>query len=338
MQRCLSLGAKGIGTTRPNPSVGAVIVVDDTIIGEGFTSPYGGAHAEVHAIESVKDVSLLEKATLYVTLEPCSHYGKTPPCADLILKNKIPRVVIGCIDTNELVAGKGVERLRKGGCEVTLGVLEEECLQHHRRFFTSQQKNRPYIILKWAETKDGFIAPKQRDAQAPVWITNELSRQLVHKWRSQEHAILVGTNTVESDNPSLNVRDWRGEHPVRVVLDRTLRLSLDLHVFDKSVLTIVLTEKVKENEDNLIYEKIDFAVDLASEICRVLHNHNIQSLIVEGGAKTLQSFIDEGLWDEANVFVGDVFFEEGVKAPVFLGNIISQRSIEKDILKMYRND
>ena len=185
MRRCLELAQKGIGTTRPNPSVGAVLVVDDKVIGEGFTSPYGGSHAEVNAVASVKDKELLKKATFYVTLEPCSHYGKTPPCSLMIIENEIPKVVIGCVDTNSLVAGKGIEMLRDAGCEVITGVLEDECKQQHKRFFTFHNKKRPYIILKWAETKDGFVAPLKRDERKPVWITNEVSRQFVHQWRAE---------------------------------------------------------------------------------------------------------------------------------------------------------
>ena len=196
IKRCLEIAKKGIGSTRPNPSVGAVIVVGDKIIGEGFTSPYGGNHAEVNAIESVVDKELLKEATIYVTLEPCSHFGKTPPCSDLIIRSGIKKIVIGCVDSNSLVSGKGIERLKESGAEVIVGVLEEECKKHHKRFFTFHNKKRPYIILKWAETLDGFIAPKERNKQAPVWITNEISRQLVHQWRSQEHGILVGTNTI----------------------------------------------------------------------------------------------------------------------------------------------
>ena len=206
IKRCLEISKKGIGTTRPNPSVGAVLVVDDKIVGEGFTSPYGGNHAEVNAISSIKNNEDLQKATMYVTLEPCSHFGKTPPCADLIVKSGIKKVVIGCVDVNEIVAGRGVERLRNAGCEVVVGVLEKECKAHHKRFFTFHSQKRPYIILKWAQTQDGYIAPKERIKQAPVWITKKTSRQLVHKWRSEEHSILVGTKTVLHDNPSLNVR------------------------------------------------------------------------------------------------------------------------------------
>ena len=338
IRRCLELAANGIGTARPNPSVGALIVRDHKIIGEGYTSPYGGNHAEVNAINSVKDSALLKEATLYVTLEPCSHFGKTPPCADLIVKHQIPNVVIGCVDTNELVAGKGIERLKNAGCNVTVGILEEECLHHHRRFFTNQNKKRPFIILKWAETKDGFIAPLHRNEQKPVWITNEKSRQLVHKWRGEEHAILVGTNTVKADNPKLTIRDWAGENPIRIVIDKELKLSKELHVFDGSVQTIVTTEEEKENTNNVIFEKIDFSKDLPIQVAAVLYTHKIQSVIIEGGAITLQSFIDSNLWDEANVFIGDVLFKEGIKAPVLSAKKISEEKVQLDILKRYRND
>lgn len=338
MQRCLELAEKGIGTTRPNPSVGAVIVLDDKVIGEGYTSPYGGNHAEVNAIASVKDKILLCKATLYVTLEPCSHFGKTPPCSDLIIKYQIPKVVIGCVDTNKLVAGKGIEKLKQAGCDVIVGVLEEECLYHHKRFFTFQNKERPFIVLKWAESKDGFIAPKEKDVQEPVWITNEVSRQLVHKRRAKEHAILVGTTTVLSDNPKLNTRSWKGENPIRIVLDKSLKLPQSLNVFDKTVLTIIITEKEKENSENLLFEKIDFLQNLPEQICKVLYRNKIQSVIIEGGTKTLQSFIDVGLWDEALVFIGNTQLNEGVKAPVFSGNLVYEEELLEDVLKKYSND
>ena len=243
IKRCLEISKLGIGTTRPNPSVGAVLVVDDRIIGEGFTSPYGGNHAEVNAISTVRDSSLLATATMYVTLEPCSHFGKTPPCADLIIKSEIKKVVIGCIDSNVLVAGKGVERLQNAGCEVIVGVLEKECKAHHKRFFTFQTKKRPFIILKWAQTLDAYVAPKNRAIQAPVWITNEASRQLVHKWRSEEQAILVGTTTVLDDNPGLDIRYWKGEDPVRIIIDKELKIPANLKVYDGSVKTIFINER-----------------------------------------------------------------------------------------------
>ena len=230
IRRCIQIGSNGLGTAQPNPMVGAVIVYNNRIIGEGYTSPYGGSHAEVNAINSVHDISLLSESTLYVTLEPCSHFGKTPPCSDLIIKHQIPRVVIGCIDDNPEVAGRGVKKLRDSGCEVILGILEEDCKNHHKRFFTFHNKKRPYIILKWAESGDGYIAPKTKKEKQPVWITNAYSRQLVHRWRSEEHAILVGTTTVMEDNPSLTVSDWKGPNPIIVVLDRSKKLVVEYAV------------------------------------------------------------------------------------------------------------
>lgn len=359
IQRCLQIAKNGIGTSRPNPSVGAVIVIDDKIIGEGFTAPFGGNHAEVNAINAVVDKELLKKATLYVTLEPCSHFGKTPPCADLIVKHRLKKVVIGCLDSNPKVAGKGVERLKNAGIEVVTGVLEDECRKHHKRFFTHQEKKRPYIILKWAATKDGFIYPeldsgsdeldskslknkemlKQVQHKKLIWISNSYSQQLVHKLRAKEHAILVGTNTVLVDNPKLNVRSWFGNNPVRIILDRTLKLSKKYHVFDGSVKSIILTEKEEESSrKNVIYEKINFSNNLAQEICDVLNKHQIQSLIVEGGTKTLQTFIDASLWDEALVFTGDIKFNKGIKAPELDAQISSSQKIMNDTLNTYYND
>lgn len=338
IKRCLEIAQKGIGFTRPNPSVGAVLVVGDKIIGEGFTSPYGGNHAEVNAINSVSDKELLKQAIIYVTLEPCSHFGKTPPCSDLIIESGIKKVVIGCRDTNSLVAGKGIEKLENAGCDVIVGVLEKECLEHHRRFFTFQNKKRPFIILKWAETLDGFIAPEERNEVKPVWITNEVSRQLVHQWRSEEHAILVGTNTVLEDNPKLNVRSWEGLNPIRVVIDRELKIPKSFHVYDASVKTIFITEKVVEKSENIFFEKIDFSKPIAPQICAVLFKHNIQSVIIEGGAQILQAFIDDNLWDEARVFIGKTSFGGGVKSPEFDGKPFSERQMNNDILKLYIND
>ena len=337
----MSIAKKGIGYSRPNPSVGAVIVWNNTIIGEAYTSSYGGNHAEVNAINSVKDKTLLKEATIYVTLEPCSHHGKTPPCADLIIKYQFKKVVIGCIDSNRLVAGKGVERLKKAGVDVLVGVLESECLYHHRRFFTVQEKKRPYIILKWAETKDGFIAPLSKEKQQPVWISNQYSQQLVHQWRSQEHAIMVGTSTVIDDNPTLNVRSWSGQNPVRIVLDRSLRIPKTATIFDKSVQTIVITQvgaKPQQFDKNLIFEEIYFSKNIAIQICEVLQKNKIQSVIIEGGLQTLQTFIDEDLWDEARVFVGDKEFKEGVPSPKLNRVTNEEMNLHTDVLKKYRND
>ena len=327
IKRCLEIAKNGLGNTRPNPMVGSVIVHNNKIIGEGYTSKYGGNHAEVNAINSVLNKNLLKEATLYVTLEPCSHYGKTPPCSDLIISHQIPNVVIGCIDDNEKVAGKGVEKLKKAGCNVTVGVLENECKNHHKRFFTYFNKKRPYIILKWAETTDGFIAPKTKNEKKPVWITNEYSRQLVHKWRAEEQAILVGTNTVTEDNPSLTTRDWFGENPIRIVIDREKKLTKDYAVFNNDSKTISITSK-----------DINFSKNIAEQTCTILFKNNINSIIIEGGAKTLQTFINENLWDEARIFTGPVSFKNGIKAPNFSGELISEEKIGSDILKTYKND
>jgi len=326
IRRCIQIGEHGLGTARPNPMVGAVIVYNGKIIGEGFTSPYGQSHAEVNAINTVEDKSLLRKSTLYVTLEPCSHFGKTPPCSDLIIKHKIPEVVIGCIDDNPEVAGRGIAKLKASGCHVIVGVLEEECRTHHKRFFTFHNKKRPYVILKWAETNDGFIAPKSKQIKKPVWITNAYSRQLVHKWRAEEQAILVGTTTVIEDNPSLTVRDWYGQQPTRIVLDQTSKLNNDFDVFNHQASTIRVTSA-----------EIDFKQPIALQICRLLHSKNINSVIIEGGTKTLQTFIDEGLWDEARIFNGLIKFKEGLKAPTLKGQLISKTNIGEDTLRIYNN-
>lgn len=350
IKRCLQIAKNGLGSTRPNPMVGAVIVHNNKIISEGFTSTYGGNHAEVNAINAVEDQSLLTKSTIYVTLEPCSHYGKTPPCSDLIIRHQIPNVVIGCIDDNPEVAGKGIAKLKASGCNVTVGVLEVECKIHHQRFFTFHNKKRPYIILKWAETADGFIAPLTRDEQQPVWITNQYSRQLVHKWRAEEQAILVGTNTVIEDNPSLTVRDWTGENPIRVVLDKYMKLGENYNVFDDEAETVVISstlgarsskfkkESTKQEINSLNIEYIDWNLKtaIAKQICDTLYHRNINSIIIEGGAKTLQTFIDEGLWDEARIFIGKPEFYEGIKTPKIVGHLISEHHILNDQLKIYK--
>lgn len=327
IKRCIEIAKSGLGTTAPNPMVGCVIVHNEQIIGEGFTSPYGGDHAEINALKSVTNISQLKEATLYVTLEPCSHFGKTPPCADAIVKYGIPKVVIGNIDTHSKVAGKGIEKLKESGCKVIVGVLEADCKEHHKRFFTFHNKKRPYIILKWAETVDGFIAPETKSEQKPVWITNELSRQLVHKWRAEEQAILVGTNTVVEDNPSLTVRDWAGENPIRIVIDKDEKLSVDHIIFNEDAKTIIISNG-----------NTDFNQPLAKQICKILFDNNINSVIIEGGRQTLQTFIDENLWDEARVFTGNSKFNEGIKAPIFSGKLISEEKILVDTLKIYKND
>ncbi len=347
MQRCLILAKNGFGSTRPNPMVGSVIVCDDKIIGEGYTSPYGGNHAEVNAIESVKNKSLLKKATIYVSLEPCSHQGKTPPCTELIIKSQLPKVVVGIIDDNSLVSGKGITRLRQNGCDVMVGVLENECKEINKRFFTFHNKKRPYIILKWAETKDGFIAPVYpfkpeekihvSDNRKPVWISNHVCQQLVHKWRSEEESVLVGTNTVIRDNPKLNVRKWTGNNPIRLVLDNSLRIPHKFNVFDGSVKTIVFTSSktmFEKEKENIILEYIDYSKSIPQQICDTLYEYEIQSIIVEGGAQILQSFIYDNLWDEARIFIGNTIFKKGLNAPKIKGVLTSIEEIDSDILKI----
>jgi len=339
IKRCIKLAKNGLGATYPNPLVGSVIVHRDSIIGEGWHQKAGAPHAEVNAVNSVKDKSLLKKSTIYVSLEPCSHYGKTPPCSDLIIAKGIKKVVIGTVDPFAEVAGRGIKKLMEAGCEVQVGVLEKECQDLNKRFFTFHQKKRPYIILKWAQTADGFIAPKIQQKREPVWITNQYSKQLVHKWRSEEQAILVGTNTAIADNPKLNTRLWKGENPVRVVIDKDLKIPQESALFDGTIKTIVLTENEKKSDNNnLAFEKLDFQQDLPNQICEVLYRHNLQSVIIEGGAKTLQTFIDNNLWDEARVFTGISEFHKGVKAPEFSGKMFSKTTLERDTLKFYKND
>lgn len=338
IQRCIELAKNGLGTTYPNPLVGSVIVYENKIIGEGWHKKAGEAHAEVNAVNSVKDKSLLEKATIYVSLEPCSHFGKTPPCCDLIIKNKIPNVVIGTVDPNIKVAGNGIKKLIEAGINVTVGILEEECNELNKRFFTFHQKKRPYIILKWAESQDGFIAPKQKSENKPVWITNTYSRQLVHKWRSEEQAILVGTQTVIDDNPKLDVRDWTGESPIRLILDQNNRIPRNCHIFDSQHKTVVLCKTTMNlDKENISFKGINFEENIAKKVVEFMYQHQIQSVIIEGGQQTLQTFIDTNLWDEARVFKGSIVFKEGTKAPVLNKNTFEKFLVIQDELLTYRN-
>jgi len=339
MLRCIDLAKNGLGSTYPNPLVGCVVVYKDKIIGEGWHQKAGEAHAEVKAINSVKDKSLLSKSTIYVNLEPCSHWGKTPPCADLIVKMKIKNVVIGTVDFNDKVHGKGILHLQKNGCKVKVGVLEKECRELNKRFFTFHQKNRPYIMLKWAETKDGFIFSERTNKnKKPIWISNTYSLQLVHKWRTEEQAILVGTNTAIIDNPKLNARNYFGKSPIRIMIDRELKIPKDFNLYNGELETIIFTEKDKSSEiKKLIFQKINFSKNLVKQICDVLYEKDIQSIIIEGGTKTLQSFIDENIWDEARVFVGDSFFKTGLKSPDLDGEIVKELFILNDKLTFFKN-
>jgi diaminohydroxyphosphoribosylaminopyrimidine deaminase / 5-amino-6-(5-phosphoribosylamino)uracil reductase len=339
MKRCIELAKNGLGTTYPNPLVGSVIVHNGKIIGEGWHKKAGEPHAEVNAVNSVKDKSLLKEATIYVSLEPCSHFGKTPPCCDLIIVNKIPNVVIGTIDPFAKVAGNGIKKLVESGKNVTIGILEEECNELNKRFFTFHQKKRPYIILKWAETADGFIAPISKTEKSPVWITNSYSRQLAHKWRTEEQAILVGTSTVLEDNPKLDARDFKGNNPFRVVWDKSNKITEKFHVKNEVIPTFFLTEiKNLTEKQNIYYKNTIFDTLLAKRTLDVLYEENIQSVIVEGGSQTLQTFIDANLWDEARVFVSENTFNQGVIAPKLPKNrILTSLLIKKDQLKLFRN-
>lgn len=339
IRRCIELAQNGLGTTYPNPMVGSVIVYEDQIIGEGWHKKAGEPHAEVNAVRSVKDKSLLKKATIYVSLEPCSHFGKTPPCCDLIIANEIPNVVVGTVDPNEKVAGKGILKLIEAGANVTVGVLDEECNELNKRFFTFHQKKRPYIILKWAESQDGFLAPEKEIDQErkPIWITNQYSRQLVHKWRTEEQAILVGTQTVVDDNPKLNARDWDGNNPTRIVIDQNNRIDENSFIFDDTVKTIVFSKTSKPSKEKTQFEVIDFEKNIISQILDVLYQNQIQSVIIEGGRQTLQSFIDENLWDEARIFIGKTSFEKGTKAPIISRKNTTKTDILSDELIQIRN-
>ena len=315
--RCIQLAKNGLCNAAPNPMVGAVIVHNDTIIGEGYHIRCGEAHAEVNAVRSVKDESLLKESTIYVSLEPCSHHGKTPPCADLIINKGIPRVVVGCQDPFSLVAGRGIAKLRETGIEVKVGVLEEECRQLIRRFVTFNTLRRPFITLKWAESADGFIDLHRTEGH-PYIFSSPLSSMLVHKRRAEHSAILVGRRTALLDNPSLTTRNWYGKNPVRMVIDKDLALPKHLALFDGSVRTLVFTQQEDtSNRPNVEHIRLDFKIDILPQIMEVLYKEKLQSLMVEGGSILLQSFIDAGCWDEAYIEQSDAHLKDGVKAPSF---------------------
>ncbi len=337
MHRCLELARNGLGHVSPNPMVGAVLMHNDRIIGEGYHKKFGGAHAEVNCIDSVSEENqhLINESTLFVSLEPCSHFGKTPPCADLIIKNEIPKVVIGCRDPFKEVDGKGIDKLIAAGVNVVLGLLEDECKDLNKRFFTFHTKHRPYTILKWAQTADGIIAAPLNPPQggtldsdkSRLLISNKYSNRLVHKWRSEEAAILVGTNTALLDNPSLTTRLWAGPSPVRLVLDMNLRLPSTLKIFNQEVRTIIFNSIKQDEDGNLKYLLLNKDDNVIHQMMKALCQLNIQSVLVEGGARLLQSFIDEGLWDEARVITGSATYNnvaqrKGLHAP-FLFNAIN---------------
>ncbi|MES2773947.1 MAG: bifunctional diaminohydroxyphosphoribosylaminopyrimidine deaminase/5-amino-6-(5-phosphoribosylamino)uracil reductase RibD [Bacteroidota bacterium] len=325
MHRCLQLARQGAGYVAPNPMVGAVLVYGDRIIGEGFHEQYGGAHAEVNCINSVTaaDQHLISQSTIYVSLEPCAHFGKTPPCADLIIAHKIPRAVIGTRDPFKAVDGKGIEKLQAAGVEVICGVLEPECRELNKRFLTFYTQKRPYIILKWAQSNDGKIAASN---DKRTFITDEYSNRLVHKWRSEEAAVMVGTNTAAADNPSLTTRLWKGNNPVRIILDMDLRLPETLQLFDGSVKTVAFNALKNEEHQKLLFCKLEKDSNILKQVCKALYEMNLQSVIIEGGTKLLQSFIEEELFDEIRVLENTTkHIEEGLAAPQLPGLILKEQ-------------
>jgi diaminohydroxyphosphoribosylaminopyrimidine deaminase / 5-amino-6-(5-phosphoribosylamino)uracil reductase len=332
MRRCMELALKAEGMTYPNPLVGSVIVNNGKIIGEGYHLKSGGPHAEVNAINQVKDRLLLRESTLYVNLEPCSHFGKTPPCADFIIENSIPRVVVGTTDTSSKVSGRGIEKLRSAGCEVITDVLEQECRWLNRRFFKYHEENRPWIILKWAQSADGFldIVRNENSTPGPNWITGKPERVLVHRWRSHEQSILTGAVTIRADNPGLNVREWEGSDPLRLVLSSSGNIN-PLKVRGDSVI-------FTHNESAQVpgSEKVLLRRDQPScrQVADFLHGRGIQSLFIEGGARVLSHFIEYGLWDEARVFTGHARFKQGIKAPEINGKIKSTEGFSGSTLKI----
>jgi len=339
MHRCLELAKPGAGYVAPNPMVGAVLVYEGRIIGEGYHQQYGGPHAEVNCINSVKeqDKDKISGSVLYVSLEPCNHFGKTPPCTDMIIANQIPEVVIGCRDPFKEVDGKGIEKLKAAGVKVIYGILEKECKQLNKRFFTFHIKHRPYIILKWAETTDGKIAGNGTDR---LYISNEQTNRLMHKWRSEEASILVGTNTALLDDPELTTRNWNGPSPVRSVVDLELKLPLSLRVFNDKQRTIIFNTIKHDEQENLIYYQLTEDVNLVHQIVNALYQMKIQSVIVEGGARLLQSFIDEGMWDEVRIIKNEeLIINNGLSAPELLNRNAEQEiKILSDSIKIYHHE
>ncbi|CAN5173512.1 bifunctional diaminohydroxyphosphoribosylaminopyrimidine deaminase/5-amino-6-(5-phosphoribosylamino)uracil reductase RibD [soil metagenome] len=338
MYRCLELAAKGAGYVAPNPMVGAVLVYNNRIIGEGYHEQYGQAHAEVNCINSVvaKDKHLIADATMYVSLEPCAHYGKTPPCADKIIAENIKHVIIGCRDPFKEVDGKGIEKLQVADINITLGILENECKEMNKRFFTFQTKHRPYIILKWAQTANKKIALVNDER---LLISNDLTNKLVHKWRSEEAAILVGTNTVLLDDPALNNRLWSGRNPLRLIVDMHLRLPFSLKVFNKQQASVVFNLLQHDmNDSGLSYYRVTEDVSIVHQVLNACYQHNIQSILVEGGAKLLQSFIDEGAWDEARVITNELLtVEQGLPAPTLnYFSLLQTEHLLNDKMEYYR--
>jgi diaminohydroxyphosphoribosylaminopyrimidine deaminase/5-amino-6-(5-phosphoribosylamino)uracil reductase len=336
LQRCIQLAQNGLGFVAPNPLVGAVLAHGEKIIGEGWHQGFGKAHAEVNCIASVKetDKKLITESILYVSLEPCNHFGKTPPCSDLILQHGIKKVVIGSGDPNPIVAGKGIKKLRDAGVDVVENILQKECDELNKRFFAFHRKKRPYIILKIAQSADDFMAANEAKQ---VWMTNDLSKRLSHRWRAEEQAILVGTNTALIDNPSLTTRLWDGKNPMRILIDKTNRVPLGQNIFSADANTIVVNESQEKTKENIVWTKADFNKNLVEQILKILSEKNIQSLIVEGGPFTIQQFIDANLWDEARVITAPILLGSGKASPVFSGTLFDSFSLLHDKVELWQN-
>lgn len=333
MQRAIELAQLADANIYPNPFVGAVIVHEEQIIAEGYHQKYGGAHAEVNAVNAILDKAVLKNCTIYVTLEPCAHHGKTPPCADLIIEHQFKRVVIGTKDPFALVNGAGIERLKNAEIEVCTGVLEEKCAALNKRFLTFHREKRPYIVLKWAESKDGFIAPEKQHIGQALKITGELAHLRVHEQRAQEHAILVGRKTIALDNPKLNVRSINAPSPIRFVIDPDLHLGPDFQIFNDGQPTHILNLMKEKSDDQLVYHQL--ANMQVQTICKKLYDLGILSIYIEGGAFTIQKFINAELWDEAYRFVGSIQLQTGLKAPNLKHIISKSYSFEKDELQYF---
>lgn len=340
MQRAIELARLADSGVYPNPYVGAVITHDNNIIAEGFHQKYGDAHAEVNAVNQVLDKSMLKACTIYVTLEPCAHFGKTPPCANLLIEHQFKRVVVGSVDPFALVNGEGIQRLKNAGIDVQVGVLKNECDELNVRFFTFHQKKRPYITLKWAESEDGFIAPLEQNIGERLKITGKAAHKKVHVQRSKEHAILIGRTTAEKDNPSLNVRYVDGKNPIRVVIDAKLTLPQNLKIFNDNAITYVINLEKEENLGSV--KRIQLEHITPSSICEKLFDLGIVSLYIEGGAATIQQFIDANLWDAANIFTGKIKLGQGIAAPKFNAEsqfvFVSHEYLDQDELSIYRNN
>ena len=337
MRRCLELASRAEGLTYPNPMVGSVIVYDGMILGEGYHLRSGESHAEVNAINSVTDKQKLRFSTLYVNLEPCSHFGKTPPCADFIISNAIPRIVIGTIDSSEKVSGKGVKKLRDAGCDVKTGILDEECRRLNRRFFTFHEKSRPYITLKWAQSADGYldIIRTKDHKTGPTWITGKPEKVLVHKWRATEQAILVGAGTVRADDPMLNVREWTGPNPLKLILSSSGSFNKGAAVIGTDTKLVVFTHNSEKDIPDTVKVILKDNVPSAAQISGYLNSSGIQSLLVEGGAEIINHFVSTGLWDEARIFTGADYFRGGVKAPLINGTLFSKTNFSGSSLEIY---